>query len=304
MGPQAAPNPRPAGPAALSCAALALALAGCGGTEPIEKPAPKSVTQAGVITFATFARILDDKARIAEGLDVDGRVTPDGDYESCGMKDFTSPDGEPGIDNQFGGLLPTIESYVGSENLGQLLATAISNGQLLILMAIGDLDDPQNDDDVTVRIAAGKGVPLLDSQGKFIAYQTFGLDRATAPVSKLKGKVKDGVLLIDPGEGVLPVRVLDAKFNLALHGVIGRIELTPDPEGGGVSMKGTLAGGVAVADFKDIIVKLNIGQDVISAATGLIGLVADLAIDEDTGKCTQVSAALRVESTPAFILED
>lgn len=285
----------------LSLLAAAFALAGCG-SDPVMEPAPKSVSQAGAITFATFARVLDDDKHIAEGLNIDGRVTPDGDEPSCGMKDFTSPDGEPGIDNQFGGLLPVIESYVGTENIGALLAAAIANGQLLILLSIDDVDDPKNDDDVTVRIAAGIGTPLLDTQGKYITYQTFGIDRKTAPVSTLKGHIEDGVLLIEPGSASLPVRVLDANFNLDLHGVIGRVELTPDA-GGGLSMKGTLAGGIAVEDFKGIIAKLNIKEDLIATATGLIDILADLAIDDETGKCTQVSAGLRIEATPAFILE-
>lgn len=291
---------RRAGAILAACAALC----GCSAEESTAPaPQPAGVTQAGVITFATFARVLDDKAYIAEGLNIDGLVSPDGDAPSCGMKDFTTPDGEPGIDNQFGGLLPVIEGYVGTENIGQLLATAIANGQLLILMAVDDLDDLRNDDHVTVRVAAGTGTPLLDSAGAFITYQTFGVDRDRAPVSTLEGRVKDGVLEILPGDAVLPVRVLDAQFNLALHGVIGRLTLTPDEEGGGVTIAGTLAGGIAVVDFKDIIKSLNVSQGLIDSTTGLIGLLADLNRDDDSGKCTQVSAALKVETTPAFILD-
>jgi hypothetical protein len=287
--------------------ALSLSLLGCGeGPTSSNQPGIKEqtgVTQAGVLTFATFARVLDDEKDIAEGLNVDGLVSTDGDVESCGKLDFTSPDGEPGIDNQFGGLLPVIEKYVGSENIGQLLAAAIANGQLLIVIAVDHLDDPKNDDDVTVRIAAGRGIPLLDATGKLIDYQTFGIDLDTAPVSKLPGSVKDGVLTIGPGDAVLPVRVLDADFNLALHGVVGRLTLTPEPLRGGISFEGTLAGGIAVDDFKDIVQNLTISSDVMSATSGLIGLLADLAPDEETGRCTQVSAALRIEATPAFIHE-
>jgi hypothetical protein len=256
-----------------------------------------------VITFATFARIVDDKAGIAEGLNIDGRVHPMGDMLSCGMRDFTSPEGEPGIDNQFGGLLPVIESKVGTENLGALLATAIADGQLLILMAIDGVTDPENDPSVSVRIAAGTGAPFLDAQGKFLPYQTFGIDRMTAPVSTLPARIQGGVLEIGPGDAVLPVRVLDAKFNLALHSVVGRVTLTPDPAGGGLAMSGTLGGGVATADFQGIVEQLNIGQDAISAANTLVALVADLAQDDTDGRCKQVSAGLKIESTPAFILD-
>jgi hypothetical protein len=281
--------------------AFVAALLGCS-SEPAA-PEPAGETQSGVITFATFARVLDEKGRIAEGLDIDGRVSPEGDGPSCGMKDYVSPEGEAGIDNQFGGLLPTIEAQVGSENIGQLLATAISNGQLLILLSIEGLDSVEDDDQVTVKIAAGKGIPLLDAQGHFITYQTFGVDRETAPVSTLPGSVKERVLHIGPGEAVLPVRVLDAKFNLAMHGVRGRIELSPDEAGGGgVGMKGTIAGGLNTTDFKGIVEKLNIKQDAISAAVTLVALLADLGYDEAEGRCTQISAGLRVETTPAFVL--
>jgi hypothetical protein len=280
---------------------LALALAGCGSES--QSGTPTGVTQSGVVTFATFARILDEDARVAEGLNIDGVNSTDGDLESCGKKVYTSPEGDVGVDNQFGGLLPVIESKVGSENLGQLLATAIANGQLLVLLSIEGLDDPTNDDEVTVKLAAGTGLPLLDSKGKFITYQSFGLDRETAPVSTLPGKVTNGVLDVGPGEAVLPVRVLDAKFNLNLHGARGRFVLTPEARGGGLSMNGMISGGLVTAEFKGIVEKLNIKQDVISAAVTLVALVADLGYSDESGTCTQVSAALKIETTPAFIVE-
>jgi hypothetical protein len=282
--------------AALGAALLAL---GCGSSA----DSPAGPTRSGVITTAGFARVTDDTARIADGLNLDGQDTETADPASCSQIDFTSPSGEKGIDNQFGSLLPLIESYVGTENIGQLLSTAIANGQLLIVMAIDDLDDPVNDDDVTVRVAAGLGRPLLDAQGKFITYQTFGVDPAS-PVSTIEhGRVTNGTLEFGPGFAVLPVRVLDANFNLAMHGVMGRIKLTPDAEHGGVRMKGIIAGGLAVADVKGIIAKLNIGQDLISTATTVVGITADLQRDEDRGVCLQLSAGLEFETTPAFLLD-
>lgn len=280
--------------------AAGLALGGCA------SPAPPAagVTQGAVLTFATFARILDDTKGIAEGLNVDGRIHPMGDTLSCGMRDYTSPEGVPGIDNQFGGLLPVIEAQVGTENLGQLLATAIADGQLLILLAIDDVTDVQNDPAVSVRLAAGLGAPLLDAQGNFIPYQTFGIDHSTAPVSTLPAHISGGVLELGPGDAVLPVQVLDAKFNLALHGMKGQVLLAPDAAGGGVYMGGTLGGGVATADFQGIVQSLNIKAAAINAATTLVALVADLAQDPTDGRCTQVSAGLKFQATPAFIAGD
>jgi hypothetical protein len=280
-------------------ASATLVLAGCAPDE-----APKAgVTRSGVVTFATFARVLDEKARIAEGLDIDGVVSSTPMSESCSKLDFTSPEGEPGIDNQFGVLLPTLEKYVGTENIGQLLATAIADGQLLILLSVSGIDDPKNDADVTFHMAAGVGRPLLDTQGHFIAYQTFGVDRETAPVSTLPGRIVDGTLYVGPGEGVLPVRVLDASFNLELHGVVGELEVVPDAEQDGFSLHGKLGGGLAVSDFKDIVKKLNIGGDAIQAATTVVEIMADLDHGDDGGGCRQISAALSLETTPAFVLD-
>ena len=289
--------------AVVAALALAgLAVAGCASPAPTDE-APKGVTQGAVITFATFARILDATKGISEGVNIDGRIHPMGDMLSCGMRDYTSPTGERGIDNQFGGLLPVIEAQVGTDNLGQLLAAAIADGQLLILMAIDDVTDLKNDPAVSVRFAAGTGTPLLDSAGNFVAYQTFGIDRVTAPVSTLPGRIVDGVLHIGPGDAVLPVRVLAANFNISLHLVHGQLTLTPD-DGGGVVMNGTVGGGIATADFQGIVEKLNIAQSAISAATGLVALIADQAFDEDSGKCKELSAGLKLTTVPAFILDD
>jgi hypothetical protein len=291
--------PRAIAPAVLLAGVF---LAGCG-TSPVPTPAP-GVTQGGVLDFATFARIIDSTKGIAEGVNIDGRIHPDGDLLSCGMHDYTSPEGVPGIDNQFGGLLPVIEAKVGSENLGALLAAAIADGQLLILMAVDGVKDPMNQASVSVRLAAGTGAPLLDANGAFLRYQTFAIDTATAPVSTLPGSIENGVLKIGPGDAVLPVRVLDASFNLSLHQVRGVVNITPDPIGGGIAMSGTLGGGIATADFQGIVEKLNIASSAIQAATSLVALIADQAQDPTDGKCKQLSAGLKFTTTPAFLLPE
>ncbi len=253
-----------------------------------------------VITTATFARVVDDKRGIADGLDLDGRVSGKDDAASCHQQDFTAPDGTPGIDNQFGTLLPIIEGFVGSENIGQLLAAAIANGQLLIVMSLEGVDDPVNDPEVTFHLAAGRGAPLLDTSGAYIPEQTFGIDLFAAPESTLPAHITDGTLFVGPGDAVLPVRVLDANFNLSLHGVRGRAKLTPGATGG-FALSGLLAGGLRVDDFKTIMPALNVGQELIKTAIGLIGVTADLAQDEH-GTCLEVSAGLQFEATPAFVL--
>ena len=51
-----------------------------------------------VIDVINFTR--EDPVGVAPGFDLDDKVSVSGETDSCGHGDFTSPDGESGIDNQ------------------------------------------------------------------------------------------------------------------------------------------------------------------------------------------------------------
>jgi hypothetical protein len=286
---------------ALASCLCACSLWACGGDdEPV--PCGESGGHLGaVITFATFARQLDDAT--AEGVDVDGVTTGETDAVGCFHPDFNAPDGRGGIDNQFATLLPLIEDLVGSENIDAILEGAIANGQLLLVLDIAGVDDPLNDSCVDVALGAGLGTPLLDTEGAYEAYQTFAFDDVKAPVSRLeRGTIADGVLTIGPGDIVLPVQILDADFNLNLRSGRFHLAIERDPLGGGVRLSGFAGGGIAIADFSAIIASLNIGSDIMMSIVPLLAVVADLGPDA-SGACQEVSAALRFETTPAFVLQ-
>lgn len=254
-----------------------------------------------VLTFATFARELS--RGVAEGLDVDGKVSDAEDAATCYHEDYVGPDGRTGVDNQFAVLLPLIEGLVGKENIAALLDGAIANGQLLIVVRIDGVDDLRNDDCVTLRLGKGVGTPYLDANGAYVQYQTFAFDDGETPISSFpRARIEDGMLRGGPGDAYLPVRVLDANFDLFVRSSHAEIALSPEPEGGGVVLEGLVAGGIGVEDFKEIVKGLNIGSDIQRAATQLIGGIADLAPDEE-GFCQQVSAGLRFRTAPAFVLD-
>ncbi len=292
---------RPLGAAALFTALLPIApwLGGCTDGDP-EPCASSGSARGTVVTFATFARRSDDDNRVADGLDIDGLDSTSDDVAGCYANDFVSPDGRRGIDNQFATLLPLIEDFVGTENIDAILEGAIANGQLLLVMNVEGVDDSREDSCVDVSLGPGSGAPLLDAAGAYVPYQTFGYDRETAPVSHLGGRIEGGVLHAGPADVILPVRILDAEFNLHLHGARFRMEITEEPLGGGFSLRGFGGGGIEVADFEDIVAGLNIGDDVIGAVVPLLSNLADMAANE-SGTCSQVSAALRFETTPAYV---
>lgn len=286
-------------------AALALSTTACGGLDedPVSCMATGE-TKAAVVTFATFARVIDEESLRAEGLNLDGAESERGGDTGCAKQDFTATDGRKGIDNQFGMLLPIIESYVGTENIDALLTAAIANGQLLLVLAVSGVDDPMNDECVEVRLGSGAGTPYLDTQGTYERYQTFGFDSSETPVSHFTtGRIVDGVLEAGPAPATLPVRILDAAFELKLLNAHLRMNVTHDAVGGGIKLEGYAAGGVDVEQFRGIIEELNIGNDVINTVTPIVGTLADLGPDEE-GRCQHLSAALRLKTTEAFLLED
>lgn len=281
------------------------AASGCSGWEGEPVPAADCSatgdTMGAVVTKVTFGKLLDDGT--AEGLDLDGHDTTEGEEAGCYKQDFVSPDGRRGIDNQLAKLLPVVDEVVGTENLDALLEGAIANGQLLIMLAVTGVDDPINDDCVDLRLGAGLGTPFLDTEGDYVPYQTFGFDEQETPSSAIvKSKIEDGVLIAEAGRVTLPVTILDADFDLDLDFAGARLNVEPDPLGGGLRVAGLMGGGIMVEDFKGIVSGLTVGANVVDAIVPLLSGLADLDPDED-GVCRRVSAALEFETTPAFLYE-
>ncbi len=282
--------------------ALCAGLGACGGTTPEPFCTATGATKASLVTHATFAKAVGDgPMHVVEGVNVDGVVSDGNDAAGCYKLDFVAPDGTVGIDNQIATLWPIVEQMVGKDNIDAVLNAAITNGQLLIVMSVRGVDDPVNDDCVDVAFGAGAGQPLLDTRGKVVANQTFGWNLDVDPVSVVAhGRIDGGVLTAGPGEIVIPVRILDAKFNLSLHSTRVKMKLTTDPLTGGATLAGYVGGGIAVDDLAAIIKSLNIGSSVMGAIVPLLASRADLAADAD-GTCHQLSAALKFETTAAFV---
>jgi hypothetical protein len=79
------------------------------------------------------------------------------------------------------------------------------------------------------------------------------------------------------------------------------MRVTPVADGDGVSLSGFVGGGIVVEELAKVIESFNIGESVKGAVIPLLKTRADLAMD-GTGECRQISAALRFETTPSFIL--
>jgi len=103
--------------------------------------------------------IREVQGKIAIGLNLDGNT--DGRATSktpniCTHQDFVSPEGQPGIDNQFYRAVGCAQTWrKGGYNVafynGQFQGTRVNR----ILVEVSDVDDEMNDDHVEVTVQKG-----------------------------------------------------------------------------------------------------------------------------------------------------
>ncbi len=289
---------------------LGLAVSGCGDddtqTEPVAEQNPYEgdyFEDGGYIMPRSHVNVVralgiagELEPGVAEGFDLDERSSPPGEEDSCQHGDAVSPDGQEGIDNQFGRMWPAIEPLVG-EAVEGLLQGAINEGRILMMMELADLDDLQNDDNVTFNIYRGSLDPQIGTFGLIAPDQTFRIDDSF-PLTSVEGlKLENGELVAGPVPIQFPIDILDARFNMNIQDALVRVQIHDDG-----SFTGVIGGAFSVPDV--------IGELLMTGAAAETRLVApafeanaDMGRDED-GTCNLLSAAFVFEGTTAFVVRD
>lgn len=306
---------RKASPAALMAASVAASMAvllasGCGEGEsepaptepPIEAPAPVEMGPCGHLGEPTvlLLRAIDFVAadgNIAEGLDLDGHVTGGGDDTGCGKRDFTAPDGTPGIDNQFARLLPAIQAVGGEGGFQSAIRRAVNEGSVLVTMQLDHLDDPQDDACVNLTLGRATGRPDIGNDGLIEAGQTFDRD-PDAPSDRIESvAVVDGVLDAGPFTLALPMVVDDIELLITLRDMYVRGTFATDG-----AFTGLFGGSIVLDELNAFIDTIDEGSALFAAMRSVLSTNADLDPDED-GRCRRISIAVRFDAVPAFFFE-
>jgi hypothetical protein len=247
-----------------------------------------------VVDELWFARIEDG---VSDGFDLDGDSSTVGGDGGCGVADEVGPDGQAGIDNAFGKLIPALEltEFVAAEDL---INSTIRSGELLLLGELSGVDDLTDDDCVGMAMRRATGEPLLGTDGAFLPGQTLDLDPEFSDVELAEQQLVDGVASGRPFQLDLPVQVLNASLEFQLRDGAMRLDLTEDGDASGI-----FAGGLNTADLIAVAGEEGIDESVVNVLSGLLDNVADLDPDE-SGQCQAISVTLGFHATPVYIYED
>ena len=258
---------------------------------------PPSTPTSGLTVIDTMGFATpEDGVDGTPGFNLDGLVSDGRAPDSCGHADMTAPDGTPGVDNQLAAIVPLFE-LAGIGAAEDLIQNAVTNGGLLLMFQLDDVDSWQNDPEVTLTLRAGAGVPLLGTDGLVLAGQTFSLHPESPETVAGAASIRDGVLEAGPFDLRIPVEVFGLAYKLLLSESRVRARLTED---GGLA-EGLLGGAVAYEDLLEV-GRLAARDDgsVLPAIEAVFGQSLDLRPDAD-GRCTHVSGAFRFSAVSAFL---
>jgi len=248
-------------------------------------------TEAVVMSRLGF--VMETDEGVSDGFDLDGIVTAQGDPSGCGVADFTTPDGVPGVDNSFAPIVPALEA-VGGDALPQLVQNSIYDGELLIVVEMVGLDDPMNDACVDLHLSRGTGGVAIGTDGELLPGQTFERDLEQPDSWVECASVSNGVLHATDFGMRLPLNVFDEFIDLTL--VDGLLEMELQDDG---SWQGLFAGGVDTAEVSANVHSLDGIDDEIPV---LVDTIMDVRADLEG--CSRISVTFEFTALSAFFYED
>lgn len=259
-----------------------------------------------------------------DGIDLDGQDSAPGRRPAagtCSHQDFTGVDGTRGVDNQFYRMIGCTTGFQ-SDAQGNGFQTEMYTGSWGILMTLKGVDNLRNDPDVEVGFFANADPIQLSSNRNALAYATYAAEQDPRYRAVTRGRIVDGVLMIDP---------VDVRF----HNVVNAMRDDRELHAARISFKFTLDGGLqgylagytpvekmydlqfgarnsrnAKGELAPLPQRLNTSMGRASAlgnsCTGSYAALyeaADGDRDPKTGKCTSISTQYKVRLAPAFVID-
>ena len=238
---------------------------------------------------------------IADGLDLDGKIK---------ATDFTSPEGERGIDNAlyraWGCDAPFRNPASGTLDLRE--NTQMQEGLYTVVIRISGNRDPMNDDDAIVEIGYSPDKIVRDARANVAPDYSYRIVKSEQ-YTRLKARIVNGVVETEqvdelhvPRIGWFPDQMGDADFH---QGKL-RLKIAAD----GRSASGVVGG---YRNWLDLLAENTFAQtgaeqgirdheDAVSLYYAL-KRNADGMPDPRTGRNTGISMAYRIQAVPAHVVD-
>ena len=243
-------------------------------------------------------RFLEASGPTALGLNLDGRVGP---------SDFTSPEGEPGIDNQLYRALGCIKNYRVPDGAIQffddeMIGRDQYNRIIIELAGAGNLVNAPH---VQVTLFRGRDPLLYDATGKKVVpggSQRIDTRWGARFIRQLHGSITAGVLTTEPVDLAYPWAPFYLPTDEYMHAARLRLKLTP------THAEGLIAGYTDIDSWYLQMMRSwsthhqNYGQTSAPALYRALHRLADEYPDPVTGANTAISSALRAEFTQVVIV--
>ena len=232
------------------------------------------------------------------GLNLDGKVGPN---------DFTSPEGDAGIDNQMYRAVGCVESYRGPDGSYRHFVESYMQkfDYNRTLIEISDVDDLRTDNDVTVTVYRGLDPLLVGSGGEFLAggSQRVDLKWGQQFIKATHGRIVDGVLTSDPIDVLLPESLARGAPNQSVHA--WRVKLKVGADGA----EGLMAGYVDVERLYNNLAQnwathfRAYGRESLPSEYRAFKRLADGYPDPQTGEMSAISTAWEVRWKQVYLMK-
>ena len=234
------------------------------------------------------------------GLDLDQGDTA----AHCAHAEFKGSDGAGGLDNQTARLTACMPGYQKNQDtFNRGVNFNIQSGTAVLLLHVTNVDDPENDPDVTVNFYRSDDRLVKDGAGAALPDATVSADGdAVRFHSTAHGRIVNGELITDPADVNIPL--IGSAESLVADLVRGaRFRLKIDADG---YAKGLLAGYHDLESYYNLFARQNPASRMSNySCPALYKAMHDLADgykDPKTGQCTALSTALNITAVRSFVI--
>ena len=249
-------------------------------------------------TSADLVPFSEGQGSVAPGLDLDGVAGPE---------DFTSPEGESGIDNQMQRAIGCIANYRGPDGPIRFFEDemVLRENYNRLIVELSGVDSLVDDPDVQIRISRGRDKVLVDAGGlKALPGGTQRMDLRWGAnyLREMKGRIAGGVLQSEPVDLLYPWDVFYFPSDQYMFDARLRLALTP------TSAKGLIAGYADIETWYLHMVKnwsthhQSYGRSSAPSIYKAMRRLADAEPDPETGAKRAISGALEVNFTQVALL--